>query len=90
VNISLIIKLGAVAASIGTISLIIFAVTLLAFPVIKECNSDIKCIYFSEAPYPLNLLIQPILLLTVLLVISVGITMIRFGKWYSNRKLSYQ
>lgn len=91
-NIQLLIKLGAVIGSIGTISLIIFAIALLVFPVIKECsnNGTYKCTYLSQAPYPLNLLINPIILLTILIIISIGIAMIRSGKWYSNRKLSWQ
>lgn len=91
-DIQLLIRLGAIIGSVGTISLIIFAVILLVFPVIKDCNNNgiYKCDYFSKAPYPLNLLINPIILLTILIVISIGIVMIRSGKWYLNRKLSCQ
>jgi hypothetical protein len=91
-NIQLLIKLGAVIGSFGTISLIIFAVILLIFPVSKDCtnNSIYKCNYISKAPYPLNRLINPIILLTILTIISIGIVVIRSGKWYSDRKLYYQ
>jgi len=81
-----VIKIGAVIASIGTILLIIFATVLLVFPITKSCNNGSRCIYISHAPYSLNLIIDPIVLVIILLIISGGIAMIRLGKWYFNRK----
>ena len=81
-----VIKIGAVIASIGTISLIIFTITLLVFPIVKKCISESQCNYMSQAPYPLNFLINPIVLVTTLIIIAGGIALIRFGRWYFNRK----
>ena len=85
-NYELVIKVGAIIASIGTIFLVIFATVLLVFPIIKLCENGPKCIYISNAPYPLNLLIAPIVLVIILVVISLGIAMIRLGKWSFNKK----
>jgi hypothetical protein len=86
-NYEFIVKVGAVIASIGTILLVIFATVLLVFPITKSCDNGSKCIYISNAPYPLNLMIAPIVLVTILLIISVGIAMIRLGKWSLNKKI---
>ena len=88
-NYELVIKLGAVIASIGTIFLVIFAILLLVFSITKLCDNESKCIYISNAPYPLNLLIPPIVLVIILVVISGGIAMIRLGKWSLNREKLY-
>ena len=88
-NYEFVIKIGAVIASIGTILLIIFATVLLVFPVTKSCDNESKCIYISNAPYPLNLILAPIVLVTILLIIAGGIAMIRLGKWSLNREKLY-
>ncbi|HEX5186895.1 MAG TPA: hypothetical protein VFV86_08400 [Nitrososphaeraceae archaeon] len=85
-NYEFIIKAGAVIASIGTILLVIFATVLLVFPITKSCNNDVKCTYISNALYPLNLMISPIVLVIILVVIAGGIAMIRLGKWSINRE----
>jgi len=79
-------KAGAIIASIGTIFLVIFATVLLVFHITKLCDNEPKCIYISNAPYPLNLLIAPIVLVIILVVIACGITIIRLGKWFFNKK----
>jgi hypothetical protein len=88
-NYELIIKLGAVIASIGTIFLVIFATVLLVFSITKLCDNEPKCIYISNAPYPLNLLITPIVLVIILVVIASGIAIIRSGKWFFSKKKIY-
>ena len=88
-NYEFIVKVGAAIASIGTILLVIFATVLLVFPITKSCDNGSKCIYISNAPYPLNLMIAPIVLVTILLIISGGIAMIRLGKWSLNREKLY-
>jgi hypothetical protein len=88
-NYELVIKTGAVIASIGTIFLVIFATVLLVFPITKLCDNGPKCIYISNAPYPLNLLIIPIVLVIILLVIACGIAIIRLGKWFFSKKTLY-
>ena len=88
-NYEFIIKVGAVIASIGTILLVVFAFVLLLFPITKSCNDIPKCIYISNAPYPLSLMITPIVLVMILLIISAGIAMIRLGKWFLNREKLY-
>jgi hypothetical protein len=88
-NYEFVIKVGAVIASIGTILLVIFASVLLIFPITKSCDDGSKCIYISNAPYPLNLMIAPIVLVMILLIISGGIAMIRLGKWILNREKLY-
>ena len=85
-NYEFVIKIGAVIASIGTILLIIFATVLLVFPVTKSCDNESKCIYISNALYPLNLMISPIVLVIILVIIAGGIAMIRLGKWSINRE----
>lgn len=88
-NYEFVIKVGAVIASIGTILLIIFATVLLVFPITKSCDNESKCIYISNAPYPLNLILAPIVLVIILLIIAGGIAMIRLGKWSFNKKKLY-
>jgi hypothetical protein len=88
-NYEFVIKVGAVIASIGTILLVIFASVLLIFSITKSCDDGSKCIYISNAPYPLNLMIAPIVLVMILLIISGGIAMIRLGKWILNREKLY-
>jgi hypothetical protein len=85
-NYELMIKAGAIIASIGTIFLVIFATVLLVFHITKLCDNEPKCIYISNAPYPLNLLIAPIVLVIILVVIACGIAIIRLGKWFFNKK----
>ena len=55
----------------------------------KSCDNESKCIYISNAPYPLNLMIAPIVLVIILIIIAGGIAMIRFGKWSLNREKLY-
>ena len=90
---SMVIKFGAVIATIGTISLVFFAVGLLAFPVSKSCissnNNDNRfnntnCSYVLTAPPPFSYVIQPLFLVVTLLIIAGGITIIRIGKWKQN------
>jgi hypothetical protein len=88
-NYELVIKVGAVIASIGTIFLVIFAIVLLDFSITKLCDNEHKCIYISNAPYPLNLLITPIVLVIILVVIASGIAIIRSGKWFFSKKKLY-
>jgi hypothetical protein len=88
-NYELVIKVGAIIASIGTIFLVIFATVLLVFPITKLCENGPKCIYISNAPYPLNLLIAPIVLVIILVVIASGIAIIRSGKWFFSKKKLY-
>jgi hypothetical protein len=85
-NYELMIKAGAIIASIVTIFLVIFATVLLVFHITKLCDNEPKCIYISNAPYPLNLLIAPIVLVIILVVIACGIAIIRLGKWFFNKK----
>ena len=85
-NYKLVIKAGALIASIGTIFLVIFATVLLVFSITKLCDNGPTCIYISNAPYPLNLLIAPIVLVIILVIIAWGIAMIRLGKWSFNKK----
>ena len=87
-NSELVIKAGAVIASFGTIFLVIFAIVLLVFSITKLCDNGL-CIYVSNAPYPLNLLIAPIVLVIILVFIACGIAMIRLGKWSFNKKKLY-
>ena len=88
-NYELMIKAGAIIASIGTIFLVIFATVLLVFHITKLCDNEPKCIYISNAPYPLNLLIAPMVLVIILVVIACGIAIIRLGKWFFTKKKLY-
>ena len=88
-NYEFIVRVHGVIASIGTILLVIFATVLLVFPITKSCDNGSKCIYISNALYPLNLMIAPIVLVIILLIIAGGIAMIRLGKWSLNREKLY-
>jgi predicted secreted protein len=82
-----IIKSGAVLSTVGVALLISFIVVLLVFPVIKECqNSNKKCEFSSTAPDPLEFVVKPIFLVTSLVVIAIGVSIIRFGTWYHHKK----
>ena len=88
-NIQLLVKTGAIVSSFGTSLLIIFAIILLTFSVTKDCsnqiNDSLDCDYISNAPKPIDLIIQPIFLVVSLIIISFGIFMIRFGRWRENQ-----
>ena len=43
-------RAGAIVSSAGVALMVIFVVTLLAFPVIKNCGESEKCSYQSTAP----------------------------------------
>ena len=80
-----IIRVGAIISSFGTALLILFLIILLSFPVEKECSKHQRCEFYSKAPEPLNNLVSPNFIVTILSVISAGILVMRFAKRYSNR-----
>ncbi len=74
-----IIKSGAVVSTVGIIMLILFGSILLIFPVKKSC--EIECTFNSSAPPYLRQLINPLFLFVSLILISIGVFLIRIGKW---------
>ena len=52
-------RAGAIVSSAGVALMVIFVVTLLAFPVIKNCGESEKCSYQSTAPGELQSMVQP-------------------------------
>ncbi len=79
-------KSGAIVSSIGVTLLVIFAVILLAFPVIKNCPGDQKCSYHSTAPGVLQSIVQPSFLAISLITISAGVLILRLGRWIGSKK----
>ena len=49
-NYELVIKVGAIIASIGTIFLVIFATVLLVFPITKLCENELNVYTFQMLP----------------------------------------
>jgi len=74
-------KSGAIVSSAGIGLLIVFVVTLLAYPVIKECEGNDKCSYTSMAPEQLKAVIQPSFLAVSFMIISGGVLMVRLSRW---------
>lgn len=74
-------KSGAIVSSAGIGLLIVFVVTLLAYPVIKECEGNDKCSYTSMAPEQLKAVIQPTFLAVSFMIIASGVLMVRLSRW---------
>ena len=81
-------KSGALISSAGVALLVTFAVVLLVFPVIKNCDQDGKCSYQSTAPPQLQSIVQPGFLAISLLVISAGVLALRFSRWHERNQAS--
>jgi hypothetical protein len=79
-------KSGTIVSSAGVALLIAFVVVLLAFPVLKECESEEKCTYTSTAPDQLAAIVQPGFLAISLMIIAAGVFMVRFGRWQGDKK----
>ena len=80
-------KSGAIVSSAGVALLVTFVVILLVFPVIKECEGNAKCSYTSTGPEYFKAIVQPGFLAVSLIIISVGIFMVRFGRWKSQNNI---
>jgi hypothetical protein len=79
-------KSGAIISSIGIALFVAFVVTLLLFPVTKECNrGEKKCSFSIVAPQQLKPIVQPSFLALALAIIATGILMIRFSSWYDSK-----
>ena len=74
-----IIKSGAIVSTLGVVMLILFGSILLIFPVVKLCEKS--CVFVSTAPQYLRQLINPLFLFISLILISLGVFLIRVGKW---------
>jgi hypothetical protein len=73
-------------SSAGIALMVIFVVTLLAFPVIKNCGESEKCSYQSTAPGELQSIVQPSFLAISLITISAGVLTLRFSRWLESKK----
>lgn len=74
-----IIKSGAIVSTLGVGMLILFGSVLLIFPVVKLCEKS--CVFVSTAPQYLGQIIKPLFLVISLTLISLGVFLIRIGKW---------
>jgi hypothetical protein len=79
-------KSGAIISSAGVALMVVFMVTLLAFPVIKNCDGGQKCSYRSTAPGGLQSVVQPGFLAVSLMTISVGVLILRFSRRLVSKK----
>jgi hypothetical protein len=77
---------GAILSSAGVALMVIFVVTLLSFPVIKNCGESEKCSYRSTAPGQLQSVVQPSFLAISLIAISAGVLILRFSRWLESKK----
>ena len=81
-------KSGAVFSTIGVALLIAFVITLLVFPIIKQCQRPaVKCEFHSTAPDSVRFIVGPIFLAIALVIIAIGVGMIRFAVWYQYKKI---
>jgi len=80
-------RAGAIVSSAGVAFMVVFVITLLAFPVIKYCNEGgAKCSYRSTAPAQLQSVVQPAFLAISLLTISGGILLLRLARWLESKR----
>jgi hypothetical protein len=79
-------KSGAIVSSAGVALFIAFVIILLAFPVIKECQTENDCSFSSTAPDPFKVIVQPGFLAISLMVIAAGVFMVRFSGWRRYKK----
>jgi hypothetical protein len=86
-SLEILIKSGAIVSSAGVALFVAFAVVLLVFPVIKECNNNNeKCSFSSTAPEQLRPIVRPDYLAFSLAIIAAGIFMVRYGRWRDSKK----
>jgi hypothetical protein len=82
------VRFGAVCSVIGTAILVTLIIVLLAYPVSKYCENNVEnCEFISDSPEPLRGIVQPVTLVTSLIVIAVGILLLRIGMWSRARNI---
>lgn len=82
-------KLGGVIATIGTIMIVIFGITLIGFPVFKQCedgNQD-DCNFVFSVPHPFQSILKPEFLVLALSLTALGVTIIRLTKYIENKNI---
>ena len=80
-------KSGAIVSSAGVALMGVFVLSLLLFPVIKNCSeAENKCSYRSTAPGGLQSVVQPSFLAVSLITISAGVLILRFSRWLESNK----
>jgi hypothetical protein len=77
---------GAIVSSAGVALMVVFVLSLLLFPVIKNCDESERCTYRSAAPEGLQSVIQPSFLAISLSTISAGVLILRFSRWLESKK----
>ena len=88
-NSQAIVKSGAIFSTIGVVLLGIFALVLLAYPVLKVCQTSNKeCGFSTSAPEPLKFVVTPLFLVVALLTIALGIIIFRVGAWYNYKRIT--
>lgn len=80
------VRSGAIVSSAGVALMVVFVITLLLFPVIKNCDQTEKCSYRSTAPGELQSVVQPSFLAISLITISAGVVILRFSRWLESKK----
>ncbi|MDQ3807435.1 MAG: hypothetical protein M3298_04630 [Thermoproteota archaeon] len=79
-------KSGAIVSSAGVALMCVFVLSLLLFPVVKNCSEAEKCSYRSTAPGGLQSVVQPSFLSVSLITISAGVLVLRFSRWLESNK----
>src|SRR5437763_14783869 len=88
-NSQAIVRSGAIFSTIGVVLLGIFALVLLAYPVLKMCQTSNKeCGFSTSAPEPLKFVVTPLFLVVALLTIALGIIIFRVGAWYNYKRIT--
>ena len=77
---------GAIVSFAGVALMVVFVLSLLLFPVIKNCDESERCTYRSAAPEGLQSVIQPSFLAISLSTISAGVLILRFSRWLESKK----
>jgi hypothetical protein len=88
-NSQAIVKSGAIFSTVGVVLLSIFALVLLAYPVLKVCQrSNKECEFSTSAPEPLKFVVKPLFLVVAILTIALGVIIFRVGTWYNYRRIA--
>ncbi len=79
-------KVGGIIATIGTILIVIFGISLIVFPASKQCEKNDECRFVFSVPYPFQSILRPEFLVLALSLTALGVAVIRFTKFVENRK----
>lgn len=82
-------KLGGIIATIGTMMIVIFGITLVGFPVFKQCENGNQedCHFVFSIPHPFQSILRPEFLVLALSLTALGVTIIRLTKYIENKNI---